>query len=519
MKLLFGTKARKKLLKGVDKIADAVKVTLGAKGRNVLISGALGSNLVTKDGVTVAKAIDLSHPIEDIGAQMIKDASSQTNEIAADGTTTSAVLAQAIIQGGMKAIENGANPMYIKRGIDTAVKKVVEYLKRVSTPVNENTLEQIATISANGESEIGTLLSNTMKEIGIDGTISVEQSQNKETSVKITDGYTIDRGFLSTHFINNEEKRNIIMENPLILIYDKKISTMKSIFPILQQSVNANRPLIIMADEVEGEALNGLIINKTQGYASVCAVKLPEFGDNRRYTMEDIATVVGGSIVSSEMGSKLEETTLGMLGTASKVIIDAASCVIFEGGGTEKAIESRKESIKTHIANSESEYEKDALKKRLAKISGGVAVIYVGGASEVEMKERKDRVDDALGATKAAIEEGIVAGGGSTYLQAINEIECVYEYDDELVGINILKKAIEAPFRQILINGGIEPSDYINTIKSSSYGIGFNVITNEIENMFNSGIIDPTKVTRIALENSASVAGTLLTTECVILKE
>lgn len=515
--LIFGSDGRKKLTKGVNILADAVKVTLGAKGRNVIIGNDFGSPHITKDGVTVAKSIDLEDPIENMGASLIKEVASKTVDIAGDGTTTATILAQAIINGGLKAVESGSNPMDLKRGIEKATIEVVKYLKSISKPIDNNdSLKQIATISANNDSFIGELIASAVSKVGRDGVITVEESRGHETTITVVEGMKIDRGYLSPFFITDSIKMQAELINPLVLLYSKKISSMKDILPILEKVAQTNRPLLIISEDLDGEALATLVVNKVRGNLSVCAIKSPEFGDNKRLVMEDIASLIGGTFISEQMGNKLEDATLGMLGSADKITINKDSCIIVGGKGAKEDIDSRCNLIKLQLEKSESEYDKEKLKSRLAKMKNGVAVLSVGGITETEIKEKRDRIDDALCATRSAIEEGFVAGGGIAYLSSIQTIAVITETEDEKLGVSILKKAIESPFRQILENGGVEASAHINEILKSEYGVGFNIKTNKIEDLFDCGVIDPTKVVRVALENASSIASIFLTTECVI---
>ena len=515
--VIFGSDGRKKLTKGVNTLGDAVKVTLGAKGRNVVIGNNFGSPHITKDGVTVAKSIELEDSIENMGASLIKEVASKTVDIAGDGTTTATILAQAIINGGLKAVESGSNPMDLKKGIEKATIEVVKHLKSISKPIDDNdSLKQIATVSANNDSFIGELIADAVSKVGRDGLITVEESKGHETTITVVEGMKIDRGYLSPYFVTDSGKMQAELLNPLILLYDNKISNMKDLIPILEKSVQTNRPLLIIAEDLDGEALATLVVNKVRGTLSVCAIKSPEFGDNRKMAMEDIAYLIGGICISEEMGYKLESATLEMLGSADKITINKDSCIIVGGKGAKENIDARCNQIKYQLEKSESGYAKEKLKVRLAKLINGVAVLSIGGITETEIKEKKDRIDDALCATRSAVEEGFVAGGGIAYLSAISNLSVVTENDDEKIGVSILKKAIESPFRQILENGGVEASAYINEILKSEYGIGFNIKTNKVENLFDCGVIDPTKVVRVALENASSIAAIFLTTECII---
>ncbi|MFT4523397.1 MAG: chaperonin GroEL [Bacteroidia bacterium] len=518
----FNVDARDGLRRGVDSLANAVKVTLGPKGRNVVIDKKFGSPTVTKDGVTVAKEIELKNPIENMGAQMVKEVASKTADLAGDGTTTATVLAQAIVNAGLKNVAAGANPMDLKRGIDKAVGVVVESLKAQSQNVGDDfkKIQQVASISANNDEVIGSLIANAMEKVGRDGVITVEEAKGTETEVKTVEGMQFDRGYLSAYFVTNTEKMEAELESPYILICDKKISNMKELLPVLEQTAQTGKPLLIIAEDVEGEALATLVVNKIRGSLKVAAVKAPGFGDRRKAMLEDIAVLTGGMVVSEEQGRKLEDTTLEMLGTAEKVTIDKEHTVLVGGAGASADIKGRINQIKAEIDNSTSDYDKEKLQERLAKLSGGVAVLYIGAASEIEMKEKKDRVDDALHATRAAVEEGIVAGGGVAYVRAIEALtDLVGENDDQNTGIQIIRRAIEEPLRQIIHNAGGEGSVVIQKVKEGKGDFGYNARTEKYENLIAAGVIDPTKVGRIALENAASVASMLLTTECLIADE
>ncbi|WP_126248950.1 MULTISPECIES: chaperonin GroEL [Chitinophaga] len=517
--IFFNTDARNKMKKGVDTLANAVKVTLGPKGRNVVIEKKFGAPGVTKDGVTVAKEIELEDPIENMGAQMVKEVASKTADIAGDGTTTATVLAQAIIGEGLKNVAAGANPMDLKRGIDKAVKAVVENLKKQSEKVgNDNKkIEQVAAISANNDSEIGKLIAEAMRKVTKDGVITVEEAKGTETTVEVVEGMQFDRGYLSPYFITNSEKMQAELQNPYILIYDKKISTMKDILHILEKVAQQGAPLVIISEDLEGEALATLVVNKLRGTLKVAAVKAPGFGDRRKEMLQDIATLTAGVVISEEQGYKLENADLTYLGRAESVTIDKDNTTVVGGKGKKADIQARINQIKSQIEVTTSDYDREKLQERLAKLSGGVAVLYVGAATEVEMKEKKDRVDDALHATRAAVEEGIVAGGGVAFIRAIEGLEKIKgENEDELTGIAIVKRAIEEPLRQITANAGIEGSIVVQKVKEGKGDFGFNARTETYEKMLAAGVIDPTKVARIALENAASIAGMLLTTECVI---
>jgi chaperonin GroEL len=517
--ILFDTKGRDKLKRGVDQLANAVKVTLGPKGRNVVIDKKFGSPNITKDGVTVAKEIELKDPVENMGAQMVKEVASKTADIAGDGTTTATVLAQAIVAGGLKNVAAGANPMDLKRGIDKAVIGIKASLAAQSEKVGDDfdRIGQVASISANNDEVIGKLIANAMKKVGKSGVITVEEAKGTETEVKIVEGMQFDRGYLSPYFVTNTEKMEADLESPYILICDKKISSMKELLPILEQTAQTGKPLVIISEEVEGEALATLVVNKIRGSLKVAAVKAPGFGDRRKAMLQDIATLTGGVVISEEQGRKIEDTTLEMLGTAEKITIDKENTVIVNGAGKAADIKGRIKQIQAEIENSTSDYDKEKLQERLAKLSGGVAVLYIGAASEVEMKEKKDRVDDALAATRAAVEEGIVAGGGVAYVRAIEAIaDLVGDNADENTGINIIRRAVEEPLRQIVANAGGEGSVVIQKVKDGKKDFGYNARTDKYENLIKAGVIDPTKVSRVALENAASVASMLLTTECII---
>src|SRR5919107_426589 len=515
----YTTDARDRLKKGVDSLADAVKVTLGPKGRNVVIEKKYGAPVVTKDGVTVAKEIELEDPIENMGAQMLKEVASKTSDIAGDGTTTATVLAQAIISEGLKNVAAGANPMDLKRGIDKAVVVVVENLRKQSQAVgNDNSkIEQVASISANNDPSIGKLIAEAMTKVGKEGVITVEEAKGTDTTVDVVEGMQFDRGYISPYFVTNSEKMEAELQSPYILIYDKKISSMKDILHILEKVAQSGRPLLIIAEDLDGEALATLVVNKLRGTLKVAAVKAPGFGDRRKEMLQDIAVLTKGTVISEEQGYKLENADLTYLGEATTVTIDKDNTTIVGGSGEKEAITGRVNQIKAQIENTTSDYDREKLQERLAKLSGGVAVLYVGAATEVEMKEKKDRVDDALHATRAAVEEGIVPGGGVAYLRAISSIENLKGInEDETTGIQIVKRAIEEPIRQIVVNSGIEGSIVVQKVKEGTGDFGFNARTEVYENLFAAGVIDPTKVTRVALENAASIAGMLLTTECVV---
>ncbi len=520
--ILFNVQAREGLKRGVDALANAVKVTLGPKGRNVVIGKKYGSPSVTKDGVTVAKEIELKDPIENMGAQMVKEVASKTADLAGDGTTTATVLAQAIVTAGLKNVTAGANPMDLKRGIDMAVVKVIEHLKKNSEVIGTEytKIKQVASISANNDEKIGELIANAMEKVGKDGVITVEEAKGTETEVKTVEGMQFDRGYLSPYFVTNTEKMQAELSSPYILIYDKKISNMKEILPVLEATVQTGKPLLIISEDIEGEALATLVVNRLRGSLKVAAVKAPGFGDRRKEMLQDIAILTGGTVISEEQGHKLEDTTLEMLGTAEKVTIDKDNTTLVNGAGSKENITGRINQIKAQIETTTSDYDREKLQERLAKLAGGVAVLYIGAASEVEMKEKKDRVDDALHATRAAVEEGIVAGGGVAYVRAIDALNGLKgSNEDETTGIAIIRKALEEPLRQIVANAGGEPSVVIQKVKEGKGDFGYNARTEVFENLIGAGVIDPTKVGRIALENAASVASMLLTTDCVLADE
>ena len=517
--IYFDVEARDKLKRGVDALANAVKVTLGPKGRNVVIGKKFGAPQITKDGVTVAKEIELKDPIENMGAQMVKEVASKTADVAGDGTTTATVLAQAIIQAGLKNVAAGANPMDLKRGIDKAVTELVKNLKKISKEVGSDNskIKQIATISANNDETIGALIAEAMKVVGNDGVITVEEAKGTETDVKIVEGMQFDRGYLSPYFVTNADKMITEMENPLILISEKKISSMKELMPILEPVVQAGKGLLIIAEDVDGEALGTLVVNRLRGSLKVAAVKAPGFGDRRKAMLEDIAILTGGQVISEERGMTLENVTMDMLGTAEKIEIDKDNTTIINGKGDKKAISSRVGQIRAQIEATTSDYDREKLQERLAKLAGGVAVLYVGAATEVEMKEKKDRVDDALAATRAAVQEGIVPGGGVALIRAIENLDKLKgENEDEMTGIAIVRRAAEEPLRQIIANAGEEGAVIVQKVKEGKDDFGYNARTDKYEKLYAAGVIDPTKVTRIAIENAASIAAMLLTTECVI---
>jgi chaperonin GroEL len=517
--LFFDIDARNKMKKGVDILANAVKVTLGPKGRNVVLEKKFGAPSITKDGVTVAKEIELEDPIENMGAQMVKEVASKTADIAGDGTTTATVLAQAIISEGLKNVAAGANPMDLKRGIDKAVEKVVASLNAQSQTIgnDKNKIEQVASISANNDNNIGKLIAQAFGKVGKEGVITVEEAKGTDTTVDVVEGMQFDRGYISPYFVTNSEKMEAELQNPYILIYDKKISAMKDILHILEKVAQSGRPLLIIAEDLEGEALATLVVNKLRGTIKVAAVKAPGFGDRRKEMLQDIATLTNGTVISEDQGQKLEGADIKSLGSAASVTIDKDNTTIVGGKGKKEDIVFRVNTIKQQIETTTSDYDKEKLQERLAKLAGGVAVLYIGAATEMEMKEKKDRVDDALHATRAAVEEGIVPGGGIAYIRAIESLEKLKgANEDEQTGIAIIKRAIEEPLRQIVINSGIEGSIVVQKVKEGKADFGFNARTEVYENLLKAGVIDPTKVTRIALENAASIAGMLLTTECVI---
>ncbi len=517
--IIYNIQGRDALKRGIDKLSDAVKVTLGPKGRNVVIEKKFGAPQITKDGVTVAKEIELADSFENMGAQMVREVASKTADNAGDGTTTATVLAQSIINVGLKNVTAGANPMDLKRGIEKAVESVIKNLKKQTRQVGNDydKIEQVARISANNDAVIGKLIADAMKKVTTQGVITVEEAKGTETNVDTVQGMQFDRGYISPYFVTNTEKMEAVFENPYILIYDKKISTMKDLLPILESVVQSSRPLVIIAEDVDGEALATLVVNKLRGSLRVVAVKAPGFGDRRKEMLEDIAILTGGTVVTEERGFKLDTTTIEMLGKAEKVTIDKENTTIVNGSGKKDIIKGRVNQIKAQIENTTSDYDKEKLQERLAKLSGGVAVLYIGAATEVEMKEKKDRVDDALHATRAAVEEGIIPGGGIAYIRAIKDLEKLEgSNEDEQTGIEIVTRALEEPLRQIVINAGLEGSVVVHKVMEGKGDFGFNAQTEKYENLFDAGVIDPTKVARIALENAASVAGMFLTTECVI---
>ena len=518
--IIFDIDAREQLKQGVDALANAVKVTLGPKGRNVIIEKKYGAPQITKDGVTVAKEIELEDSVNNLGAQLVKEVATKTGDAAGDGTTTATVLAQAIINVGLKNVTSGANPMDLKRGIDKAVAEVVKAIRKQSQIVGNDydKIEQVATISANNDSEIGALIAEAMKKVSKDGVITIEEAKGTATTIEVVEGMQFDRGYISPYFVTNTEKMECEMENPYILIHDKKISSLKELLPILEPAVQSGRPLLIIAEDVDSEALTTLVVNRLRSNLKISAVKAPGFGDRRKEMLEDIAILTGGMVISEERGLKLESATLEMLGTAEKVTIDKDNTIIVNGAGKKQSIADRINQIKAQIAATTSDYDREKLQERLAKLSGGVAVLYVGAGSEVEMKEKKDRVDDALSATRAAIEEGIVPGGGVSYIRAIEAVAKLKgDNDDEKTGIEIIRRAIEEPLRQIVTNAGKEGAVVVQKVSEGTGDFGYNARMDRYENLLAAGVVDPAKVTRVALENAASIAGMFLTTECVIV--
>lgn len=515
----FNTEAREQLRTGVSALADAVKVTLGPKGRNVIIDKKFGAPHITKDGVSVAKEIDLENNIENMGAQLVKEVASKTGDQAGDGTTTATVLAQAIVNTGLKNVAAGANPMDLKRGIDKAVSVVVADLKKRSRQIGtaQEKVEQVATISANNDSAIGSMIAEAMKQVKKEGVITIEEAKGLDTTVKVVEGMQFDRGYLSPYFVTDTEKMETVYDNPFILIYDKKISNMKEFLPVLEKVVQTGRALLIIAEDIDGEALATLVVNRLRGSLKIVAVKAPGFGDRRKEMLEDIAILTGGTVISEEKGFKLEDATLEMLGSSAKITVDKDNTTIVSGSGNKDAIKARVAQIKAQIEKTTSDYDREKLQERLAKLAGGVAVIYVGAASEVEMKEKKDRFDDALHATRAALEEGIIPGGGVAYIRAITSLKNVKgENEDENTGIQIVRRALEEPLRQIVENAGLEGSVVVNKVKEMKGDEGYNARTDKYEDLHKAGVIDPTKVARVALENAASIASMILTTECVL---
>ena len=516
----YNMEARDLLKQGVDQLANAVKVTLGPKGRNVVIEKKFGAPVITKDGVSVAKVVELEDKFENTGAQLVKSVASKTGDDAGDGTTTATILTQAIVNEGLKNVTAGANPMDLKRGIDKAVNKVVDYIKANAEVVGDNydKIEQVATVSANNDPEIGKLLADAMRKVSKDGVITVEDSKTRDTTIGVTEGMQFDRGYLSGYFVTDTDKMECVMDDPYILLYDKKISNLKEFLPILQPAAESGRPLLVIAEDVDSEALTTLVVNRLRGGLKICAVKAPGFGDRRKAMLEDIAVLTGGVVISEEKGLKLEQATLEMLGTAKKVTVDKENTTIVGGAGNKENIQDRVQQIKNEIANTKSNYDKEKLQERLAKLAGGVAVLYVGANSEVEMKEKKDRVDDALCATRAATEEGVVVGGGTTYIRAQKELaELKGDNADEQTGINIVRRALEEPLRQIVFNAGGEGAVVVDKVRQGEGDYGYNARTDTYQDLRAAGVIDPAKVARVALENAASIAGMFLTTECLIV--
>ncbi len=520
--ILFNIDARDQLKKGVDSLANAVKVTLGPKGRNVIIEKKFGAPHITKDGVTVAKEIELEDPFQNLGAQLVKEVASKTGDDAGDGTTTATVLAQSIVSVGLKNVTAGANPMDLKRGIDKAVAQVVKSIASQAQLVGDDydKIQQVATISANNDEEIGKLIADAMRKVSKDGVITIEEAKGTDTTIDVVEGMQFDRGYISAYFVTNTEKMEVEMEKPYILIYDKKISNLKELLPVLEPAVQSGRPLLIIAEDVDSEALTTLVVNRLRAQLKICAVKAPGFGDRRKEMLEDIAVLTGGVVISEEKGIALDQATLEMLGTAEKITVNKDNTVIVNGAGEKENIANRVGQIKSQIISTTSDYDREKLQERLAKLSGGVAVLYVGAASEVEMKEKKDRVDDALSATRAAIEEGIVPGGGVAYIRAIESLTGLKAAnDDEVIGMDIVKRAIEEPLRQIVFNAGKEGAVVVQKVCEGKGDFGYNARTDVYENFFAAGVVDPAKVTRVALENAASIAGMFLTTECVITEK
>ena len=518
----FNIQAREELKKGVDALADAVKVTLGPKGRNVIIEKKFGAPHITKDGVTVAREVELDDPFRNMGAQLVKEVASKTGDDAGDGTTTATVLAQSIINVGLKNVAAGANPMDLKRGIDKAVEKVVETIKVMSEPVGDDfkKIEDVARVSANNDEKIGKLIAEAMKKVNKEGVITVDEAKGTETTIDIVEGMQFDRGYISPYFVTDAEKMECVMDAPYILLYDKKISNLKDLLPILEASAQSGRPLLIIAEDVDQEALATLVVNRLRGSLKICAVKAPGFGDRRKEMLEDIAILTGGTVISEEKGMQLATSTVDVLGTAEKITVNKENTTIVNGAGSKEAIAARVAQIKAQISQTTSEYDKEKLQERLAKLAGGVAVLHIGAPSEVEMKEKKDRVDDALSATRAAIAEGIVPGGGVAYIRCIAQVETLKGVnDDEQTGIDIVKRAIEEPLRQIASNAGVEGAVVVQKVREGNADFGYNARTDQYEDLFPAGVIDPAKVTRVALENAASIAGMFLTTECVIAEK
>jgi chaperonin GroEL len=515
--LRFDDEARRAILSGVDKLANAVKVTLGPKGRNVVLDKKWGAPTITKDGVTVAKEVELKDPYENMGAQMVKEVASKTSDVAGDGTTTATVLAQAIVREGMRNVTAGANPMALKRGIDKAVEAVIEEIKKISKPTTgKKEIAQVATISANNDKQIGTLIADAMERVGKDGVITVEEAKGMETALDVVEGMQFDRGYISPYFVTDPTRMETVIENPYILLHEKKVSVLKDLLPLLEQVAKLGRPLLIIAEEVDGEALAALVVNKLRGVLNACAVKAPGFGDRRKEMLQDIAVLTGGTVLSEELGIKLENIKLEDLGSAKKVLVDKDKTTIIEGAGKSKAVDARIKQIRTQIEDTTSDYDREKLQERLAKLAGGVAVIKVGAPTEVAMKEKKARVEDALNATRAAVEEGIVPGGGVVLLRALPALDKVRATGDEKIGVDIVRRAMEEPIRQIVENAGVEGSIVVQKVREGSGAFGFNAETEQYEDMMAAGIIDPTKVTRVALQHAASIAGLMVTTVCLI---
>jgi len=520
--ILFNIDARDQLKQGVDALANAVKVTLGPKGRNVIIEKKFGAPHITKDGVTVAKEVELEDAFQNLGAQLVKEVASKTGDDAGDGTTTATVLAQSIVSVGLKNVTAGANPMDLKRGIDKAVTQVVKNISAQAQTVGDdyNKIEQVATVSANNDAVIGKLIADAMRKVSKDGVITIEEAKGTDTTIEVVEGMQFDRGYISPYFVTNTEKMEVEMERPYILIYDKKISNLKDLLPVLEPAVQSGRPLLIIAEDVDSEALTTLVVNRLRAQLKICAVKAPGFGDRRKEMLEDVAVLTGGIVISEEKGIQLDQATIDMLGTAEKITVNKDNTVIVNGAGDKDAIAQRVAQIKAQIAATTSDYDREKLQERLAKLAGGVAVLYVGAASEVEMKEKKDRVDDALSATRAAIEEGIVPGGGVAYIRSIDTLANLQaDNEDEKIGIEIIKRAIEEPLRQIVFNAGKEGAVVVQKVREGAADFGYNARTDVYENLFAAGVVDPAKVTRVALENAASIAGMFLTTECVITEK
>src|SRR5579884_4173064 len=515
-KIILGEDSRQSILRGVNALADTVKITLGPKGRNVVLEKKFGSPTITKDGVTVAKEIELPEPLENLGAQMVREVASKTSDVAGDGTTTATVLAQSIFRQGIKSVTAGSNPMALKRGIEKAIETAIEEIKRLAKPVSGDAIAQVGTISANNDSTIGKIIAEAMQKVGKDGVITVEESKTMETVLDVVEGMQFERGYLSPYFVTDAERMECVLENPYILIHEKKISNMKDLLPLLEQIARSGKPLLIVAEEVEGEALATLVVNKLRGTLNCCAVKAPGFGDRRKAMLEDIAILTNGKAIMEETGIKLEGVRLEDLGRAKRVVVDKDNTTIVEGAGSKKAIEGRVKQLRTQIEETTSDYDREKLQERLAKLVGGVAVINVGAATETEMKEKKARVEDAMNATRAAVEEGVVPGGGVAFLRCLGAIEGLKLEEDEQIGVDIVKRAVESPLRCLAQNAGVEGSIVVQEVKKRKGNEGYNVATNEYEDLVKAGVVDPKKVTRSALQNAASIAGLLLTTECLI---